>query len=114
MPPPSPLLSVTFLPWPLTNVLSILQSVLELEAAVQRDPTDALRWYELGVKQQENEREQKAVQALRRALELEQHAREGFGGVDARAEDVADEAAGWRGAGFLLLLFFFRFCFRGC
>ena len=45
--------------------------MLELEAAVQRDPTDALRWYELGVKQQENEREQKAVQALRRALELD-------------------------------------------
>ncbi|KAH9935331.1 uncharacterized protein B0H18DRAFT_975387 [Fomitopsis serialis] len=50
---------------------SILESVLELEAAVQRDPTNALRWYELGVKQQENEREQKAVQALRRALELD-------------------------------------------
>ena len=49
----------------------MLQSVLELEAAVQRGPTDALRWYELGVKQQENEREQKAVQALRRALELD-------------------------------------------
>lgn len=37
---------------------------------MQRDPTNALRWHELGVKQQENEREQKAVQALRRALEL--------------------------------------------
>ena len=45
--------------------------MLELEAAVQRDPTNAARWYELGVKQQENEREQKAVQALRRALELD-------------------------------------------
>ncbi|KAH9831276.1 TPR-like protein [Rhodofomes roseus] len=50
---------------------SIFESVLELEAAVQRDPTNASRWYELGVKQQENEREQKAVQALRRALELD-------------------------------------------
>lgn len=38
---------------------------------MQRDPTNAARWYELGVKQQENEREQKAVQALRRALELD-------------------------------------------
>ena len=42
-----------------------------MEAAVQREPTNASRWFELGVKQQENEREQKAVQALRRALELD-------------------------------------------
>lgn len=45
--------------------------MLATEAAAQRDPTNAQRWFELGVKQQENEREQKAVQALRRALELE-------------------------------------------
>ncbi|KAI0949348.1 hypothetical protein AcW1_008987 [Taiwanofungus camphoratus] len=50
---------------------SLFENVLELEAAVQRDPTNALRWFELGVKQQENERERKAVQALRRALELD-------------------------------------------
>jgi len=48
-----------------------LQSVLEMEAAVQRDPTNARAWYELGVKQQENEREQQAILALQRALELE-------------------------------------------
>lgn len=47
------------------------QSVLELEAAVQRDPHNAAAWFELGVKQQENEREQKAIHALRRALELD-------------------------------------------
>ncbi|KAM5532856.1 hypothetical protein V8D89_013497 [Ganoderma adspersum] len=50
---------------------SLYESVLEMEAAVQRDPLVASLWYELGVKQQENEREQKAVQALRRALELD-------------------------------------------
>ncbi|PIL36163.1 transporter [Ganoderma sinense ZZ0214-1] len=50
---------------------SLYESVLEMEAAVQRDPSVASLWYELGVKQQENEREQKAVQALRRALELD-------------------------------------------
>ncbi|KAI1794109.1 TPR-like protein [Ganoderma leucocontextum] len=50
---------------------SLYESVLEMEAAVQRDPSVATLWYELGVKQQENEREQKAVQALRRALELD-------------------------------------------
>jgi peroxin-5 len=48
-----------------------LQSVLELEAAVQRNPHDAGAWYELGVRQQENEREHKAVQALQRAVELD-------------------------------------------
>ncbi|KAK0454986.1 hypothetical protein EV421DRAFT_1896879 [Armillaria borealis] len=51
--------------------LSVFESVLELEAAVQRDITNARAWYELGVKQQENEREQKALQALSRAVELD-------------------------------------------
>lgn len=38
---------------------------------MQRDPTNARAWYELGVKQQENEREQQAIWALQRALELD-------------------------------------------
>jgi peroxin-5 len=42
-----------------------------MEAAVQREPTNADMWCALGVRQQENEREQKAIQALRRALELQ-------------------------------------------
>lgn len=42
-----------------------------MEAAVQRDPLNAAIWYELGVKQQENEREGKALQALQRAVELD-------------------------------------------
>lgn len=33
--------------------------------------TNATAWYELGVKQQENEREQKALQALERAVDLD-------------------------------------------
>lgn len=45
--------------------------MLQTEAAVQRNPNDASAWFELGVKQQENEREDKAIQALSRALELE-------------------------------------------
>ncbi|KAG9316256.1 hypothetical protein JVU11DRAFT_2284 [Chiua virens] len=49
----------------------VYENVLELEAAVQRDPTNATAWYELGVKQQENEREAKAIQALERALDLD-------------------------------------------
>ena len=44
---------------------------MELEAAVQRDVNSVSAWLALGVKQQENEREQKAVQALRRAIELD-------------------------------------------
>ncbi|KAG8747850.1 hypothetical protein FRC10_011296 [Ceratobasidium sp. 414] len=44
------------------------QSVLEHEAIVQRDPSDAQAWFALGVKQQENEREQHAIDALREAV----------------------------------------------
>jgi len=47
------------------------ESVLQLEAAVQRDLDNAFTWFELGVKQQENEREQKALQALERSVELD-------------------------------------------
>ncbi|KZT26687.1 TPR-like protein [Neolentinus lepideus HHB14362 ss-1] len=50
---------------------SFYESVLELEAAVQRNPKDAAGWYELGVKQQENEREHSAIQALWHAIELD-------------------------------------------
>ncbi|KAH6913796.1 peroxisomal targeting signal 1 receptor [Coprinopsis sp. MPI-PUGE-AT-0042] len=50
---------------------SVFESILELEAAVQRDTTNAGLWYELGVRQQENEREHKALSALQRAVELD-------------------------------------------
>ncbi|TFK44386.1 hypothetical protein BDQ12DRAFT_672889 [Crucibulum laeve] len=50
---------------------SLLEGVLELEAALQRDLNNASAWYNLGVKQQENEREHKALQALQRAVELD-------------------------------------------
>lgn len=35
------------------------------------DPTNAEAWYQLGIKQQSNEREDKAIQALRKAVELD-------------------------------------------
>ncbi|KAJ7188016.1 hypothetical protein C8R46DRAFT_1053356 [Mycena filopes] len=50
---------------------AFLDSVLELEAAVQRNMTDASAWFDLGVKQQANEREKQALQALTRAVELD-------------------------------------------
>ncbi|KAJ7703013.1 hypothetical protein B0H17DRAFT_1041257 [Mycena rosella] len=48
-----------------------LDSVLELEAVVQRNMTDASAWFDLGVKQQANERERQALLALTRAVELD-------------------------------------------
>ena len=47
------------------------QSILEMEAAVQRDMQNPITWYQLGVKQQENEREQSAILALQRAVTLD-------------------------------------------
>ncbi|KAF9219628.1 TPR-like protein [Gyrodon lividus] len=55
----------------MTQAQRVYDSVLELEAAVQRDPTNAAAWFELGVKQQENEREAKAIQALQRSVDLD-------------------------------------------
>jgi peroxin-5 len=49
----------------------ILQGVLELEAAVQADPTDHSAWYALGLKQQENERESAAILALAKVVQLD-------------------------------------------
>ncbi|KAJ3724705.1 hypothetical protein C8R42DRAFT_662545 [Lentinula raphanica] len=48
-----------------------LETVLELEAAVQRNMSDASAWFELGIKQQEHEREAQALRALIRATELD-------------------------------------------
>lgn len=45
--------------------------MLEKEAAVQRNPKSASAWLDLGVRQQENEREDKAIEALSRAVELD-------------------------------------------
>ncbi|KAJ4001589.1 hypothetical protein F5050DRAFT_1683192 [Lentinula boryana] len=52
-------------------MLSQIQTVLELEAAIQKDMSDASAWFELGVKQQEHERETQALRALTRATELD-------------------------------------------
>ena len=44
--------------------------MLEKEAAVQNDLRNPVAWFELGVKQQENEREISAIKALQRAVAL--------------------------------------------
>lgn len=46
-------------------------TLLEREAAVQENPLSPQAWLNLGLKQQENEREALAIQALQRALELD-------------------------------------------
>ncbi|KIL65954.1 hypothetical protein M378DRAFT_76152 [Amanita muscaria Koide BX008] len=48
-----------------------IEGVMELEAVVQRDAKNAMAWYQLGVKQQENEREHRALEALQQAVELD-------------------------------------------
>ena len=49
----------------------MLDTVLEHEAAVQEDPKDASKWYNLGLRQQENERETQAIAALHEALKID-------------------------------------------
>jgi peroxin-5 len=46
-------------------------TILAREAAVQESPSNPLAWLSLGLKQQENEREELAIRALQRALELD-------------------------------------------
>lgn len=48
-----------------------IDSLLQHEADVQTDPKNAAAWFSLGLKQQENEREELAISALQRAIELD-------------------------------------------
>ncbi|KAJ2212625.1 hypothetical protein EV179_004529 [Coemansia sp. RSA 487] len=50
---------------------SLGDSILALETAVSQNPQDARGWLELGLKQQENEQEQAAIAALRKAISLD-------------------------------------------
>jgi peroxin-5 len=55
----------------LTNPLShrnLTESILALEAAVQKDPRNAAAWKNLGLRQQENENEVAAIAALRASV----------------------------------------------
>ncbi|KAI7897152.1 uncharacterized protein EV154DRAFT_535453 [Mucor mucedo] len=50
---------------------TLADSILALEAKVQLNPNDAKTWEELGLKQQENERDRAAIAALERAVLLD-------------------------------------------
>ena len=52
--------------------------MLELEAEVQTAPTSFEAWYALGLKQQENEREDQAILALSKAIQLEPDYRDAY------------------------------------
>ena len=54
------------------------ESLLESEARAQTEPHDAGRWLELGVRQQENEREGQAIAALRKAVDLDPSLRDAW------------------------------------
>lgn len=49
---------------------SLTESILALEATVQKEPENASAWYNLGIRQQENENEFASIAALRTALSL--------------------------------------------
>ncbi|KAJ1667218.1 hypothetical protein GGF38_002799, partial [Coemansia sp. RSA 25] len=50
---------------------SLGDTILALESAVMQSPQDAQAWLQLGLKQQENEQEQAAIAALRKAISLD-------------------------------------------
>ncbi|KAJ1732765.1 hypothetical protein LPJ61_001902 [Coemansia biformis] len=50
---------------------SLSDTIMAMESAATQDPQDAGMWLQLGLKQQENEQEQAAIAALRKAVALE-------------------------------------------
>ncbi|OMJ16572.1 Peroxisomal targeting signal receptor [Smittium culicis] len=50
---------------------SLADTILALESALQNDPSNAQLWTLLGIKQQENEREDAAIAALRKAISID-------------------------------------------
>ncbi|KAJ2197402.1 hypothetical protein IW144_002435 [Coemansia sp. RSA 522] len=53
------------------EVASLSDTIMAMESAVTQNPQDASMWLQLGLKQQENEQEQAAVAALRKAITLD-------------------------------------------
>ncbi|TYJ56585.1 hypothetical protein B9479_002677 [Cryptococcus floricola] len=55
-----------------------IKNILELEAAVQSNPTSANAWFALGLKQQENEHEAQAILALSKTIQLDPSLRDAY------------------------------------
>jgi tetratricopeptide (TPR) repeat protein len=55
-----------------------VQNVLQHEASVLDDPRDARAWFSLGIRQQENERDDQAIHALLQGIRLEPSLREAY------------------------------------
>ncbi|PVU85376.1 hypothetical protein BB560_007040 [Smittium megazygosporum] len=53
-------------------------TILALEASLQKDPMNAKLWTLLGIKQQENEREEAAIAALRKAISIDPNATDAY------------------------------------
>ncbi|KAJ3156716.1 hypothetical protein HDU86_003940 [Geranomyces michiganensis] len=53
---------------PPAGVRNLTEAILVLEAQVQHEPENAKAWYELGIRQQENENDVGAIAALRHAV----------------------------------------------
>lgn len=52
--------------------------MLQHEASVLEDPRDARAWFSLGIRQQENERDDQAIHALLQSIRLEPSLREAY------------------------------------
>ncbi|KAJ3255878.1 Peroxisomal membrane signal receptor PTS1 [Boothiomyces macroporosus] len=50
---------------------NLTESILALEAMVQKDPQNATAWHQLGKKQQENENEFAAISAFRKSIDID-------------------------------------------
>jgi peroxin-5 len=57
---------------------ALYQNVLQHEASVLEDPRDARAWFSLGIRQQENERDDQAIHALLQSIRLEPALREAY------------------------------------
>jgi peroxin-5 len=50
---------------------NLMETILKLEALVEKDPTNTGAWFELGKKQQENENDSNAIAALQKSIALD-------------------------------------------
>ena len=73
--------------------ISPKKSLEEAEREVKANPRDAKSWYELGVTQQENEKEVQAIAALSKAIELDPTLSEAYLGLSISFTNESDKLA---------------------